>query len=170
MNLDGWELVGVCLQTFGLAVTGRGLWLDHRQYGEDQPFVPALAKAADWLRQKLGRAPAITVTPDVVGTGSLVAAPAVLESQLPDDAPIDEVMRVFEARLAFLRAGMDEVRQEMNERDSAIRQLVDKVQSEARQGDAALRTRLSRMATDRVRVEMFGLIVAGVGSIVGVLG
>jgi hypothetical protein len=157
---------------------GRGSTLQHRTLLLGRPCCtrPGPGEAQQRV-QEAGRnegasseRAAITVTPDVIGSASLVAAPAQIETYLPEGAPFDQVMRHFAARIASLRADMDEVRQEMDERDRAIRQEIGEVHSEAQQGQAALRTRLSRMATDRVRVEMGGLIVAGIGSIVGVPG
>ncbi len=163
-------ITGLILTLVGTVLAGAALIGDWRDHGGGQPLIPLIGRARTWLvRNVLRRRPEVH---SVTGTASAawgVTASAAGYVSPPSNAPVDVQMRFVRERLLALESRMGSERRELDQR-------IDRVQTEVRAADARshaaigeLETKVRDVATGSVRLELSGLFLVGVGSIIATL-
>ena len=148
------------LQALGTVIAMGALRSTWRQHGDARRFVPRPSRPR-WLRL---RGPSTDVT--IEGTTAQGTATADAEivhtEQLPEDASMETIMRVFAQRSSFI-VGEHVDRLDLVMRDQ-VRQLSE-VDAASRQGDAELMHKVTDIAVGSVRAQMLGLIFVGAGTV-----
>lgn len=161
-------IIGLVLTLVGTVLAGWALWQDWRAHSGGKPLIPALAKARVWfVRRVLRRAPQ---TRTVYGHGSLHAHAGVLSASgyasPPSNAPVDVQMRFVRERLLALDARIAKERHELGQRLDQVEAAAQKADADTREAIADVEAKVREVATGSVRMELVGLVLVGLGSIV----
>jgi hypothetical protein len=154
----------------GTVLAGWALVGDWRDHGGGEPLIPILARVWTWFsRHVLRRLPVVhTVSGQLNATGVFTASATGYASP-PSNAPVDEQMRFVRERLLALESRIGTERQEVNQK-------IDRIQADGQAADARLhatmeelQTKVREVATGSVRLELLGLVLVGIGSIISTL-
>jgi len=160
-------IAGLILTTVGTVLAGWALWQDWRVHAGGEPLIPVLAKARRWLVMRvLRRPPGTHVVGKAVSTSWDVHATATGYVAPPSNAPVDVQMRFVRERIQALEATIAKQRQELDQRIDRVQSDSRKADAESRQAIADLTGTVRELATGSVRMELVGLVLVGVGSIV----
>lgn len=129
-----------------------------------------LTRARTWLsRRVFGRSPEVHPGSAHLGAAGQIATSATGYVIPPSDAPVDVQLRFVRERLLALESRIGAERQAVNQR-------IDRIQVDAQAADAQLQAMLNELqtkvrdvATGSVRLELLGLVLVGIGSIISTL-
>lgn len=169
-------VVGLVLQIGGTILAGLALWDDWREHGHGQPLVPAAARAGDALRERWRRfrgRPTV-VEAHLMADGALVADAITVtkrdDTEIPEDASPDEIRRIFNRRMSFLNADLEDVRREVRAAEQRIDEKLERAEALSAAQHTAAERRFTALATGRIRQELLGLVLVGIGSIISAFG
>ncbi|MGY1652865.1 hypothetical protein [Geodermatophilus sp. SYSU D01119] len=163
MNAGEW--VGLGLQLLG-TVTAAWAAFDMHRKNDGEEIVPGLRRAVAAVR-RLFRRPQVVYMDGIASARATAHAPTVyVITPAAEDAPLAEQVRYLRTRLAQVEDHLDRTKTRLADADRGI---VDQVRETEERLDGqvtALAGRVTSNATDGVRLELFGLLVAGVGSVI----
>ncbi|MFC6156099.1 hypothetical protein [Kribbella jiaozuonensis] len=159
-------IVGLVLTLIGTVLAVVALVQDWNEHGGGKPLIPVAARLWRWLR----RTPRVhSVSADTTASWNVAAATGEVYVSPPSDAGVDVQMRFVRERLIALEARIAKERREVDRR-------INDVETAGREADARSQTALAEVndkirevATGSVRLELWGLGLVGVGSIVSTL-
>lgn len=161
---------GLALSLVGTALAWRALWRDWQAHAGGRPLVPAVAKARMWfVRRVLRRPPAKHAVGAEVALSWGVAVNAAGYVAPPSNAPVDVQMRFVRERLLALEARIGDERRELDHRIDGVQTAAQDADAKSRAAIAEVEAQVREVATGSVRMELSGLLLVGVGSIVSTL-
>lgn len=168
--MSGWGIVGTTLQIVGTLAAGWALRDNLRTYGDGRGTIPAVSRALEWVRSKLGRRTARSSAAEGRATGTLtVSGTAVGETPVAEDAPVQDQLQFLRRRVSYLFDDVADVRQDLGQLQREVTRMVSEAIAEARARDAELGADLAKVAAGSARLELFGLFLVVVGTAVAAL-
>ncbi|MBB6569463.1 hypothetical protein HPO96_10640 [Kribbella sandramycini] len=153
-------LVGTVLAAAALV----GDWRAHRG---GEPLIPLSGRLWRWFKKRvLLRKPSVHRVSVGRATSWDVAAAATGYSAPPSNAPVDVQMRFVRERLIALERRIGSERQEVDQKIARVQEATQAMNARSESSLNELRETVRDLATGSVRLELLGLILVGVGSVI----
>ncbi|SRR6266508_1234502 len=160
-------IVGLVLTMAGTLLAGLALWLDWRAHAGGEPLIPVVAKTRRWLVWWALRRPAVTHSVGASLTAQWrVSTAASGYAAPPSNAPVDVQMRFVRERITALEETIASQRREVDQNIDHVQTQAHAAAVESRVAIAAVEAKIREVATGSVRMELVGLMLVGVGSII----
>lgn len=159
-------IVGLSLNVVGTGLAGRAIVQDFHKYSEGQPLVPFVSRVRTWLAQ-LWRSSADATVHSVSASGSVKATGEVHLTVIPaPDAPVSEQIRFLRDELDRVKATIAEQRGYFVKQIEQVGVSVERSRAETQDLATELRSKVRDVVSGTARVQLLGLTLVGVGSIV----
>ncbi|MFI5709806.1 hypothetical protein [Kribbella sp. NPDC051620] len=161
---------GLVLTVAGTLLAAMALIGDWRDHGGGEPLIPMIARARAWFRRHvLGRKPEVHSVSGQVTAHWGVTASATGYVSPPSNAPVDVQMRFVRERLIALESRIGTERQELDQKIGRLQEDAQATNARSQKAIDELEVKVRDVATGSVRLDLFGLVLVGVGSIVSAL-
>jgi hypothetical protein len=161
-------IIGLVLNIAGASLAGWALIQDYRKHAR-KPLLPWVAAKEWFLSKVLRQTRSVTVlggtahgTFGFVGTATGIATPAV-------DAPMDSQITYLRDQVMTLHSMIGVQRREISAEIGKVHQAVREARQDARDAVTSVEEMARDIATATVKIQLFGLLLIGTGSIIAAL-
>ncbi|TFV66089.1 UNVERIFIED_ORG: hypothetical protein E4P37_07925 [Bacillus sp. AZ43] len=167
-----WVVLGLGLQLVGIGLAIGALTSTWRRHGEGRQFLPEAAQARSWVQRViLRRQPQRAAVAGGGTAGVTVRADAAVGfAPLAADADIDAIRDVLRRRMAMYDQDIQDLKDALAAHQRTVTERLTQIESESREADDELRGKLAHVAVGSIRLQMAGLILVGIGSVLTVVG
>jgi hypothetical protein len=162
-----WTVLGSALSLIGTAMAGWALLADWREHAGGAPLIRwwprAVKKLKYLLRRRRMSATVMGGAVDAVIMADGVVAE--LRPGIPDGASVEDQLRVIQMQFRHLEEKIDRDRREAERQGEAMTAELTRVADESRKAAQELRESLRSAVTGRLRTELWGLVLVGLGTI-----
>ena len=161
-------IIGLLLNIAGASLAGWALIQDYRKHAR-QPLLPWVAAKEWFLAKVLRQTRSVTVrggaahgTLGFVGTAAGIATPAA-------DAPMDTQITYLRNQVMTLHSMIGVQRREISAEIRKVDQAVREARQDARDAVTSVEEMARDIATGTVKIQLFGLLLIGLGSTIAAL-
>ncbi|WP_270887734.1 hypothetical protein [Pedococcus sp. 5OH_020] len=164
-------VIGLVLNVTGTFLAGKALIQDYRENAQGVPLLPWLVAARRWAANQLPFRGPVTASGTVfLGGEGILVAEGLVTRLIPDaDAPTERQIEYLRREVDALHQALDTYHREADRRIDDVSQQLAGTEAKAAAATSEVELLARRNATSTVGMQLFGLLLIGIGSVVSVL-